>query len=137
MTNPPCCLCRVRESAVLIGVDGAPAQYRDYVPVCAVCSEIVGDTVPPGLLHPNGEPKMKFTKDGDGYIVHDKDGRAVCRVKTMTTETLPPHKMPDGRVIPAEEADKPLPRDQWLFHFCAGRFTGAQLEEVLKSLPAE
>ena len=78
---------------------------------------------------------MTYTKDGDGYIVHDHNQRAVCRVKTTNAEFLPEHKLPDGRVIPPQAVEKALPRDQWLFHFCAGRFTAQQIKDTINMLP--
>jgi hypothetical protein len=80
---------------------------------------------------------LKFEKDGDGYLVTmAATGRAVCRIQTSVMEAITQKQPPDDRIVTFDKV-KPLPREQWLFHFCAGRFSEATLAALISEFPKE
>jgi hypothetical protein len=79
---------------------------------------------------------LEFEPTREGYIVKNEQGRAICRIETRRVAQVKVTQPPDNRVMFIEEHER-LPHDKWLFHFCAGKRTAAELTALYNELPSE
>ena len=78
---------------------------------------------------------LKFEPTREGYLVTNDQGRTLCRVETRRVAQKRVTQPPDNRVVFIEEHEA-IRREEWVFHFCAGKRSLTELEALLDELPA-
>jgi cell division septal protein FtsQ len=77
-----------------------------------------------------------FEKCDEGFVASREDtGHAIARI-TAVEVTQPTAQDENGQTVFLKKETKPLPKDQWLFHFTGHKLNPSDLKALLEETAA-
>lgn len=72
---------------------------------------------------------FEFQKRDDGFMVFNKEGRAICSIDAATTEFKENPKLKDPEKIVTK-----FKREEWRIHFCGVKLTTNEVLELVTQI---